>query len=107
MPLENHKYAKSHFFIFLQRMESDEINALKRRYFDTRQQSRDAKARMRQQRERSRQLIAACAQKLQEKELQIETVRERYLCKARNKKSPFFFRSKLKEKKNYPSLREN
>ena len=100
-----HLFIIRKLFFRIAEMELDEINALKRRYFDARQQNRESKARMRQQRERSKQLIAACAQKLQEKELQIETVR--FLLLLLLLESPGIivhnFRYKPNGRENYPS----
>lgn len=52
-------------------MES-EVYTLKRRYFESRQQGKAMKQTVRVQRDKCRQLITACAYKLQEKEAEIE-----------------------------------
>ena len=55
-------------------MESDEVHLLKRRFIESRQQSRTMKQILREQKERSRQIITAFAVKLQEKEEEIQNV---------------------------------
>ena len=56
-------------------MEADEIHLLRRRYLECRSQARAAKAAMREQRDKSRMLMSACANKLMEKEEQVVKVR--------------------------------
>ena len=56
-------------------MEADEIHLLRRRYLECRSQARAAKAAMREQRDKSRMLVSACANKLMEKEEQVVKVR--------------------------------
>jgi hypothetical protein len=50
--------------------------ALKHRYLESRQKSKNMKEMMREQKQRSRQLMAACAKKMQEQEVEIERVSE-------------------------------
>jgi hypothetical protein len=58
--------------IFFQ-MES-EVNLLRRRYLDSVQANKSMKQLIKDQKEKSRQLIVACAFKLQEKEAEIKSV---------------------------------
>jgi len=55
-------------------MES-EVNLLRRRYLDSVQSNKSMKQLIRVQKDKSRQLIVACAYKLQEKEAEIKNVR--------------------------------
>ena len=59
-------------------MES-EVNLLRRRYLDSVQSNKSMKQLIRVQKDKSRQLIVACAYKLQEKEAEIKNVRALYL----------------------------
>ena len=54
-------------------MES-EVNLLRRRYLDSVQSNKSMKQLMKVQKDKSRQLIVACAYKLQEKEAEIKNV---------------------------------
>ena len=54
-------------------MES-EVNLLRRRYLDSVQSNKSMKQLIRVQKDKSRQLIVACAYKLQEKEAEIKNV---------------------------------
>ena len=56
-------------------MES-EVSTLKRRYEESKLQGKAMKQTVKIQRDKSRQLIMACASKLQEKEAAIERVRD-------------------------------
>ena len=49
---------------------------LRRRYAESRQQARELKRSVREQRERSRKLVAACVGKLEEREQVVIKVRE-------------------------------
>ena len=54
-------------------MES-EVNLLRRRYLDSVQSNKSMKQLIKVQKDKSRQLIVACAYKLQEKEAEIKNV---------------------------------
>ncbi len=64
------------FYHFCLQMES-EVTTLKRRYAESKLQGKAMKQTVRIQRDKSRQLIMACACKLQEKEAIIEKVSPR------------------------------
>ena len=65
-------------------MES-EVNLLRRRYLDSVQSNKSMKQLIRVQKDKSRQLIVACAYKLQEKEAEIKNVRVLFLNFCSNK----------------------
>ena len=56
------------------RARSEEALALKSRYLESRQKSKNMREAMREQKQRSRQLIVACAKKMQDQESEIERV---------------------------------
>ena len=58
------------------RARNEEATALKnsRLYVESRQKSKNMREAMREQKQRSRQLIVACARKMQEQEVEIEQV---------------------------------
>lgn len=55
-------------------MES-EVNLLRRRYLDSVQANKSMKQLLKLQKDKSRQLIVACGYKLQEKEVEMKSVR--------------------------------
>ena len=57
------------------RARSEEALTLKSRYLESRQKSKNMREAMREQKQRSRQLIVACAKKMQDQESEIERVR--------------------------------
>ena len=59
--------------LFKFQMES-EVNLLRRRYLDSVQSNKSMKQLIKVQKDKSRQLIVACAYKLQEKEAEIKNV---------------------------------